>query len=322
MPKVSVILPNYNHSRYLTQRIESILNQTYQDFELIILDDKSPDDSVSVIERYRDHERVSQVVINENNSGSTFKQWDLGFSLAQGEYIWIAESDDYADETFLEKCVAALDAHPTVGFCMTDSHCVDSEGEIVNYKVINRIELKDRSSSNKPIKYNGKELVKQKLIKYNIAYNASMILFRKAVLSSIPVDYKGYKACGDWLFWGEIALRHDVARVPERLNYFRQHNNKVSAKSKQSGLGSIEPCEVMADLIERYANNCNAESFLGKASLFRTKIRTIKRIWLSLDKYIGITGADCDFERIEMLKKRMKRIHPWYSRRLLLRFIM
>ncbi len=92
--RVSVILPNYNHSKYLKQRIDSILNQTFQDFELILLDDNSPDDSVDIIESYRDHKRVSHIHLNKENSGSTFKQWERGFSLAKGEYIWIAESDD------------------------------------------------------------------------------------------------------------------------------------------------------------------------------------------------------------------------------------
>ena len=72
-PKVSVIIPNYNHSTFLTERIDSILNQTYQDFELIILDDCSIDNSVSIIESYRNNEHVTHIVLNEQNTGSTFK---------------------------------------------------------------------------------------------------------------------------------------------------------------------------------------------------------------------------------------------------------
>ena len=95
--KVSIIVPNYNHEKYLDERIQSILNQTYQDFEIIILDDCSTDNSKFVIEKFRNNEHVSHIVYNEQNSGSTFKQWERGFELAKGELIWIAESDDSCD---------------------------------------------------------------------------------------------------------------------------------------------------------------------------------------------------------------------------------
>ena len=98
--KVSVIIPNYRHALYLKERIDSVLEQTYRDFEVIILDDCSPDDSREIIETYRTREKIAHIVYNERNSGSTFMQWQKGFDLAQGEYIWIAESDDFADPGF------------------------------------------------------------------------------------------------------------------------------------------------------------------------------------------------------------------------------
>ena len=73
---VSVIVPCYNHAPYLKQRIESILNQTYQNFELILLDDVSPDESAEILLSYKDHPKVSHCIINEKNSGSTFHQWN------------------------------------------------------------------------------------------------------------------------------------------------------------------------------------------------------------------------------------------------------
>ena len=101
-PLVSVIIPSYNHEKFLKERIDSVLNQTFQDFELIILDDLSPDNSREIIESYRAHPKVSQIIYNEKNSGSTFFQWNKAvLSLAKGEFIWIAESDDVADPKFL-----------------------------------------------------------------------------------------------------------------------------------------------------------------------------------------------------------------------------
>ena len=100
--KVSVIIPNYNHKDYLRQRIESVLNQTFRDFEVIILDDASTDGSKDILEQYANHNKVTQHIFNYVNSGSVFKQWIKGIQLAKGDYVWIAESDDFADVHFLE----------------------------------------------------------------------------------------------------------------------------------------------------------------------------------------------------------------------------
>lgn len=86
-PFVSVIVPNYNHARYLEQRLDTVFNQTYQNFEVIILDDKSTDNSLEVINRYKDNPHLSQIVVNEQNTGSPFKQWDKGINLAKGVTI-------------------------------------------------------------------------------------------------------------------------------------------------------------------------------------------------------------------------------------------
>ena len=110
--KVSIILPNYNHAKYLQDRLDSIFNQTYQNFEVIILDDASTDDSLLILNCYKDHPKVSHFVVNTENSGSPFKQWKKGLSLAKGDCVWIAESDDICDLNFLEsqlKCLETAD---------------------------------------------------------------------------------------------------------------------------------------------------------------------------------------------------------------------
>ncbi|HWI86885.1 MAG TPA: glycosyltransferase family A protein, partial [Sphingomonas sp.] len=99
MPRVSVIVPNYNHARFLSKRLDSILAQTFADYELLILDDKSTDDSLAVIEPYLDGVRV-RLECNSVNSGGPYRQWNKGLALTSGDYVWIAESDDYADPSF------------------------------------------------------------------------------------------------------------------------------------------------------------------------------------------------------------------------------
>jgi glycosyltransferase involved in cell wall biosynthesis len=103
MPKVSVIVPNYNHSQFLSERLDSIINQTYKDFELIILDDASTDNSIDVINQYLNkYPELIRFQPSTNNSGSPFVQWDNGIKLAKGEFVWIAESDDVAPTKLFE----------------------------------------------------------------------------------------------------------------------------------------------------------------------------------------------------------------------------
>ena len=107
MPRVSIIVPNFNHEPYLAQRLDSIFGQVEQDFELIFLDDASTDRSLEVFERYADDPRV-RAVFNETNSGCPFVQWNRGFELARGEFVWLAESDDFAEPDFLSALLAAF----------------------------------------------------------------------------------------------------------------------------------------------------------------------------------------------------------------------
>src|SRR6516225_11041136 len=129
MPKVSVIVPNYNHARYLRERIDSVLGQTYRDFEVILLDDCSTDESRVIISEYAAHPKV-RIEFNAKNSGSTFKQWNKGVRMSRGTYVWIAESDDYADTRFLERLVSVLEAVPENTFVYCRSWCVVSDGVI------------------------------------------------------------------------------------------------------------------------------------------------------------------------------------------------
>ncbi len=132
-PLVSVIIPNYNHARYLEQRLDSVFGQTYPNFEVIILDDCSTDNSMEVINRYKDNSHLSQVVLNETNSGNTFKQWDKGISLAKGEIIWIAESDDYCELNLLAELIKAYTSKPNIVLAYAPVVFVNEDGEFERY---------------------------------------------------------------------------------------------------------------------------------------------------------------------------------------------
>lgn len=236
MPRISVIIPNYNHSQFLEQRISSILDQTFQDFELIILDDCSTDDSRSQIEQYRNHPKVSHIVFNERNSGSPFLQWEKGIYLAQGEWIWIAESDDFCEKTLLENLTIAVDKNPNIGLAYVQSLFYYSETK--NFQpAISQIKDEETIIS--------REFVGTKLIPYNSLLNAGMAIFRKDLFYKTDPVYKEFKFAGDWIFWAEISRHCDVFVCGKFLNYFRMHPVKVTYNSKRTGLGNTEEVKVL-----------------------------------------------------------------------------
>lgn len=226
-PKVSVIVPNYNHAPYLRQRLDSIFNQTFQDFEVIILDDCSTDKSKEIIEEYRNRPQVSHIVYNETNSGSPFKQWSKGLNLAQGEYIWIAESDDYCEAYFLEVLIPAWEYYPNLSIVESSSVYIDSCG----------VPLDSTNNYSNTIQYStGISCIQEHLLCSNFFLpNASAVLFKKKLALNIPKNYESFSASGDRLFWIYLAEKGNVVKIDRPLNYFRQHNNKVSPIKEKDG---------------------------------------------------------------------------------------
>ncbi|MTJ50314.1 glycosyltransferase family 2 protein [Dolichospermum sp. UHCC 0259] len=231
MPKVSVIIPNYNHAKFLVQRIETVLNQTFQDFEIIFLDDASTDNSKEVFSNYSNHPKISHAIFNEANSGSPFKQWNKGFGLVTGEYIWIAESDDYAEPTILEKLVQKLDSYPMVGLVYSQSWQVDENGTIGSTLVKWTDDL-DRSKWLNDFNADGMDECKNYFSVKCVIPNASAVLFRNQFIFELDSDIEKLKLCGDWLFWIKILLKSDLSFITEPLNYFRQHGNTARVRTK------------------------------------------------------------------------------------------
>jgi glycosyltransferase involved in cell wall biosynthesis len=226
---ISVIIPNYNHAPYLRQRIDSVLNQSYHNFELIILDDLSTDNSREVIESYRNHPKITNIVFNAVNSGSTFKQWEKGISLAKGEYVWLAESDDYADPEFLSSVKNVFQANPEVGLVYCGSNLADADNVIIGEN-IRTVKM------NKPSYYlnNGHDECINYAFWYPIIPNASAVVFKKDLFANVNESFKEYKICGDWQFWIDVIYDSYIAYLPAKLNYFRQTNTSVSRSTHYS----------------------------------------------------------------------------------------
>jgi glycosyltransferase involved in cell wall biosynthesis len=225
MPVVSVIIPNYNHAPFLKERIDSVLSQTYQDIEIIIIDDCSADNSREIIESYQANSRVSHIIYNETNSGSTFKQWQKGIGLATGKYIWIAESDDWCEPTLLEELIKGITGNDDIVISFCGAVVITDAGEILY------------TSDSKKIREvtDGISFIKNHLTESNRIFNASMAIFHKPSFLGISSEYTNYKFCGDWLFWIMLAQKGRVFISGKYLNYFRKHNADVSRKSMANG---------------------------------------------------------------------------------------
>lgn len=244
-PKISVIIPNFRHALFLDERIASVLNQTYDNFEIIILDDKSPDNSVEVINKYRSNPRVSHIVVNEENSGSTFKQWANGFKLSQGDFIWIAESDDVADRHLLEYLVNGIKSNNNIVLAFTNTHTIDVDGNLLGRAYSTKYWDTDFCM-------NGRAFVKKHLLARNCIPNASAAIFKKSVLENIePSEYNVFKASGDRKFWALVALNGNVFYSHHACNMFRQHNQKVTPGAMAQGLNEIEDFNIYNDIIKR-----------------------------------------------------------------------
>lgn len=241
MPKVTVIIPNYNHESYLKQRIDSVLNQTYQDFEVILMDDCSTDNSRDIIEQYRSHPKVSLIVLNEKNTGSTFKQWDKGIGLAEGKYIWLAESDDWCEPTLLAYLVEGIEK---------DEECVISFCQSYSVRDTNLITGVSRSDYLAEM-VDGKAFMQEKMLLYNPIFNASMVLWRRAYFQQVSRGFMDYKLCGDWFFWMDLCRFGKVHITGRVLNYFRKHDKDVSGEAMRSGLNYVETLKIINVFLER-----------------------------------------------------------------------
>ncbi|MES2804259.1 MAG: glycosyltransferase [Bacteroidota bacterium] len=240
-PLISVIVPNYNHEKYLVQRLECIFNQTYPNFEVILLDDCSTDKSQEILWEYAKNPKVSHCIFNATNSGNTFVQWNKGIELAKGDYIWIAESDDFCELHFLEELIQPLLQDPEIKLVYCQSNKVNENGEITG-NWLSRTDNLDPSLFLTNFVMDGNEFIERFLIHKNVIPNASGVLFRKesaVLLGNLDIDLV-LKTCGDWLFYLKISTNHKVAFIPKSLNNFREHSASVIASAiKTESLGSI-----------------------------------------------------------------------------------
>ncbi len=230
---VSVIIPNYNHASFLRDRIETVLHQTLKPFEIIILDDCSTDNSVEIINKYVEKNPEIIFIKNEKNSGSTFAQWNKAVALAKGNLIWIAESDDTANASFLERVVSTFQNNKNIVLAYSQSNKTNEKGEIIG-NWINHTEEFDKELFKNNFEMSGSDFIQKFLIHKNCIPNASAVVFKKDIYLQTNGATESLKNHGDWLVWLKLLCIGDLCFISDSLNNFRYHRNSVIAKSHAS----------------------------------------------------------------------------------------
>jgi glycosyltransferase involved in cell wall biosynthesis len=223
-PKVSFVIPCYKLAHLLPQCIDSILAQTYGDFEILIMNDKSPDDTASVAGMYQD-KRV-RYCENEINLGH-LRNYNKGIELSRGSYVWLISADDYLRVPYvLERYVRLMDSWETVGYVVCPGLTVSGGKE---NELIGTCQLEDGV-------IRGHTFLKE-LLHHNFVLAASVMVRREcyeqlgmfpleASWKEMPVDM-GW--LGDWYLWCIFALHFDVGYLSEPMVCYREHDLSMTS---------------------------------------------------------------------------------------------
>lgn len=208
-PKISVILPVYNCELYIKETIDSVLNQTFSDFELLIIDDCSTDKTVSIIKEYSD-ERIC-LIEKETNSGYT-DSLNFGISIANGEYIARMDGDDICLPERFAKQVAFLDKNSTIILCGTAIKFIGSSSGNLFYPQTN-------------------EEIKICLFSFLPTFAHPTVMGKKEIFKKYNYN-KNFEPAEDYELWTRFVQEGEAANLNEILLEYRVHSNQVSVTKK------------------------------------------------------------------------------------------
>lgn len=234
--RISVVVPNYNYAKYIYERLYSILYQKVKIYELIILDDCSTDNSINIIDTIKKQLQPYvniKTIYNDTNSGSPFKQWQKGFEVASGDYVWIAEADDYCDCEFLKNVIAPIQKNDHIVISYTDTAFINGVGEIITKSIKSEIDVMKTGHWNHNYVNIGTEEIKQYAFLNNTIANVSSTLIKKDNYSHYFEEAGKYRQAGDWLLYVNVMQHGKVAYINKPLNYYRLHGNNVSSVTKK-----------------------------------------------------------------------------------------
>ena len=224
MVKVSVIFTSYNHGKFLRESLQSVLSQTYKDFEVVVVDDYSTDDSRDIIRSFQEKDERIVTYFHEKNYGYCLSKELIEF--CRGEYIAMMHSDDVWETGKLEKQVPVLDENPEVGACFTWVQLIDEIGAPINDKG----RYTDFNVHNRT-RY---EWLHHFFMNGNCLCHPSVLL-RKEIQLSENLFTKGIGALPDFYRWIKLCTNHDIYIIEEKLTKFRIRANGANTSGQNAG---------------------------------------------------------------------------------------
>lgn len=273
--KVSVVVPNYNYEKFMIRRLYSILAQDIKIYELLILDDCSKDNSRELLDKI--YEEIKEYVnvrkiYNETNSGSAFKQWSKGIKEATGDYVWIAEADDYCHKKMLSTLVSAIKKDEKITIAYVDTAFTDKKGNIFLKTIKPEIDIMKTGHWDCDYINDGKDEIKNYTFLNNTIANVSSCIIKKDDYSDIYEEVGKYRQSGDWVFYVNIMERGKVAYINKPMNYYRVHESQITSQmKKEKHLEEIK--EIYSYMSEKFGTNDFQTSKRDE------RIEFLKKVW-------------------------------------------
>lgn len=251
-PKVTAVVASYNYAKHLPRRIESLLHQTHQNLEILIIDDHSKDESLEVIQRYRDNSKVNILALDENQGWVNVS--NLGIEKSDSEYILFANCDDFCEPDLITLLVTELESNRSAGLAFSSSFLIDEFDNLIGIDVNQRTRRFKKAVRRSNLL--DKETLQILLLESCIMPNLSCVLFRKEVFEKIGTLSQKYDICADWDIFIRISKEFSAVYVPLPRNYFRQHPQTIRASQRRLKV-SLE----MFEILSMELNNGHIESF-------------------------------------------------------------
>lgn len=220
-PKVSVCIPSYNYADYISYAIESVISQTYENIELIIIDDCSLDNTDEVVSKYLSIDKRISYYKNDNNVGMV-ANWNLCLQKASGDYVKILCADDLLEPDCIEKCVKVFADNPTVTVVASARLLIDKDSNPIGSLAFS-------------CKYQlmpGPRVIRKCFFAGNVIGEPTAILFRKKDCKRL--FNANYKQLTDLEMWFYLLEQGDFAFLPEKLCKFRRHEEQTTLRNVSS----------------------------------------------------------------------------------------